>query len=801
MPAPSTPPHRFPAQLAVVLQAAARAPGNQARFRAADLLEPTGKLAANWPAAFTRLSPLTQAELRAHPGQFLADATDGVYRGQSSGTEGESFTYFAGDRWNQQRVAARERSLAGWGLEPTIPVLNLASRLGPVRSHDISLVGAIDNWFLHRFLEMVQAQPVVVRGYPSRLCEVAIALHHCQSPPPLGSVVAVIATGECLFAQQRSLLSKIFSAPVINEYGCPEAGISGWSCPEVGRVHLDGDRCLYEVIEGQLLTTDLYNTTLPLVRYASGDALHLYPDPCPCGRPGPTAQIWGRAAEKIHCGNRCDWPGELELPPFPKILSYQLQIAPKRRRLWVQPTAAMTAADLTPLQQRLAETLGEQATEVIIEPPDYLSPAAPLLSTPDPIESEQWCQQVLTQPWSSWISQPPPKGEAGAIATLLQQLVAPRQIMTSGLPTQTVQLAQELAQSSPVSTDEVECLKIRVLLWAVSAMGDRHAASQNVPSETQPLSVQPELNDNPDARKGDRFVGQIHHQQFYLAILTRLQCWHQEHQPAALAHCSPLGFDLIAPLLTLPTATVQGLWSTVQSLIQLLWPQGLRTDAFTMHHYLAVLEQAGKTLQGQLHPWLPALRPLSAILLGDFWRCARQLSLSQVTLWAEILHNCPGAWLLEPISQHNTFAGCWQAHRQALLRLDRPRVAKTLTQLFNAARTERETTQCWLEKGYAALVWGETLEPGEWVEILRQQMGGFDRHRGQNGGHTLTNPLPWLPILNALAPKLLNAGQPDLAYACLFAAAPPNRWRSSFDRHSQGVNTKQSVIKWMENGF
>jgi hypothetical protein len=56
--------------------------------------------------------------------------------------------------------------------------------------------------------------------------------------------------------------------------------------------------------------------------------------------------------------------------------------------------------------------------------------------------------------------------------------------------------------------------------------------------------------------------------------------------------------------------------------------------------------------------------------------------------------------------------------------------------------------------------------------------------------------MPWLPLLNALAPSLAEAGKPDLAYACLFAAAPPNRHQSNFDRQTQIVNRKQSSLSW-----
>ncbi|NEO83910.1 MAG: phenylacetate--CoA ligase family protein [Spirulina sp. SIO3F2] len=746
-------------RLPLILAAAARAPVNRVRFLSAGLITAKDELVPDWQTAFTWLQPLRKSELRANPGAFLTDAADVVYRGQTSGTAGgaesESFTYFAGDRWNQARLVARQHSLSWWGIVPETPMLNLASRLGPVREQDSSLFGAIDDIFLQQFQAIVSQQPVMVRGYPSRLCEVAIALHHCQIQPPSGSIVAVITTGECLWKQQRSLLSDIFRAPVINEYGCQEAGMSGLSCPEVGRLHLDSDRCLYEIVDGQLLTTDLYNTTMPMVRYYSGDVLHLYPDPCPCGRPGLTAKILGREEEQLQLGDRTYWPGEVEMPPFPEILNYQLQLYPEHRRLWVQPTAAMTDNDLAPLQQWLETTLGQQETEVILEQPKSNSPNLPSA----PLESQQWLQQLLSQPWSSWLEQPLPTGKGMAIAALLKHLAVPRYILSQGLSPATLQRIQTLSFTYTTGDTVLELWKVRVLLWAVSFMG-----------ETLP---------------------ELEVQQFYLALLTRLQCWRDEHQPADLAAYAAVGFDLLAPLLTLDTATVQLTWPWVQTLIQNFWPQGIQPDAFTMHHYLAVLEQAGQNAQARAHPWLPQLRPLSAILLGDFFRFAPMLNVDMIVTWAEIVHNCPGAWMQN--QTQTDFMRLWQQHRQRLLQPKAIALQTSLTELFSAAQSPSQSAQCWLEKGYTMLVLGESFDLAEWQEILQQQVGQLTVNLGQ----TTSNPLPWSPILKALAPQFLQAGQPELAYACLFAAAPPNRHRSSFDRHTKGVNSKQSIIKQM----
>ncbi len=675
----------LPETLASVLAAAAIAPGNRSRFLAAGLIDQSGGLVADWEQAFVRLAPLSKAEVRSQPGEFLARADDVVYRGQTSGTESTALTYFAGDRWNQLRIAARSRSFAGWGIDPMTPMLNLASRLSPVRSIDSSLVGPIDADFLARLYFLVGPEPIVLRGYPSRLCQVAEALQRVGMVLQTSAIVAVVATGECLFESQRSVLSEVFRSPVINEYGCQETGISGMSCPAAGRLHLDDDRALYELIDGELVTTDLANTTMPMVRYSCGDRVEFYADACPCGRSGLTAKILGRAAPR---------------PPI----------------------------------------LGEQESNVN---------RAIVRS----IDSQTWVQQLSEQPWSLWLSQPLPTGEAQSIAELLTQLMAPRQIILSGLPAATVQQIEILAASAAAVDDTIEALKIRVLLWAVARlMADK--------------------------------ITSLDSQRLYQAIVTRWEAW--AGRSDLVNNSSAIGFDLLAPLLTMDRAMALMLWDPVHDRIEYYWPQGLKPDALTMHHYLSCLEQVGQSAQLRRHPWMPALRPLSAVLLGDFLRLASTLDLPIVTAWAEMIHACPGE--LSAVSTSDRFRDIWLMLRQALLWGNQAALDDQLAKLFACAVSPAETAQCWLEKGYVMLLRGELLDPIVWVDVLKQQIGLF----GQTG-NAVTNPMAWMPILNALAPQLAASGQLTLAYACLFAAAPPNRYLSNFDRQTKGVNSKQFV--------
>jgi hypothetical protein len=747
-------------RLKTVLIAAAKAPGNRDRFFQAGLLS-KGQLVADWQAAFNRLQPLAKSTLRTRPGDFLAQADDVVFRGRTSGTQSESYTYFANATWNQARLTARQQSLSSWGIDPAVPMLNLASRLSPVRLQDASLVGPVDSTFLTLLAQAIEPGPVILRGYPSRLCEVATALQQSQRLFDADQVIAVIATGECLFEYQRSLLKTTFCAPVINEYGCQESGISGMSCPE-GRLHLDGDRALYEIVNGELLTTDLYNTAMPLVRYRSGDVLRLFADDCECDQSGPTAQMLGRQAEAMVVKGKAIWPGELDLPAFAGVLNYQIQrfgnqalpehsaSGEDRCRIWIQP-AAPHINELKPVQAWLKETLNIENAEVLLEPfgNGAIAQTDPLATT----DSASWMQQVTQGSWSSWLKDPLPLGQAQPIAALLRDLVSPRYIVLQKLPIQTLKQIQILADSAEQGDASLEAMKIRVLLWATALISG----------------------------------SEINAEKFYLNLLEKFQQW--ANRPADLAQFSAMGFDLLAPLLSLERQTVCDLWPTVQKTVQRTWPKGLTADAFTLHHYLAALDLAAQNAQ-PIHPWLPALKPLAAILLGDLYRFAARLSLETVALWAEIIHRTPGEFVQ---AETDTFDSVWIAARQALLKQDKTAAAQQISLLFNLACSDDQLAQCWLEQSYADLLFQETLDPLQWAEILREQIG-ISSQSDSKPSSRANNPMPWLPLLGALAPKFSQTGRPDLAYACLFAAAPPNRQLSNFERQAQAANSKQSVI-------
>ncbi|MGY6530824.1 MAG: hypothetical protein ACXITR_12950 [Cyanobacterium sp.] len=232
-------------------------------------------------SAFYSIPPITKKDIRNAPHQLLTTTQNIVYRGTTSGTTGEAFVFFRDNIWNDKRWASLNKFLAWWGIDERVSIANINSRLFPLRHQDYALIGGIDNQFL-QWLNFITQKPLALRGYPSRLCEVALI---AQERINFSQVKVIICTGEPLFDHQKQLLRDIFRCPIITEYGSQECGIYGFSCPVCGNLHIDEGRCLIEEKNNRLLVTDLYSYTMPMIRYYNGDLVDIEENnSCPQGR-------------------------------------------------------------------------------------------------------------------------------------------------------------------------------------------------------------------------------------------------------------------------------------------------------------------------------------------------------------------------------------------------------------------------------------------------------------------------------------------------------------------------------------
>ncbi|AFZ46294.1 hypothetical protein Cyast_0314 [Cyanobacterium stanieri PCC 7202] len=240
-------------------------------------------------SAFYSIPPITKKDIKKAPYQWLATTQNIVYRGATSGTTGEAFVFFRDSVWNEKRWDSLNQFLAWWGIDEKISIANLNSRLFPLRYQDYAFIGGIDNQFLQGLNFIIQ-KPVALRGYPSRLCEVALI---AQGRIDFSHVKAIICTGEPLFDHQKQLLMNIFDCPIIVEYGSQECGVYGFTCPVCGNLHIDEGRCLIEEKDNRLLVTDLYSYTMPMIRYYNGDLVKIEKNNC-CPNGNVNVTILGR---------------------------------------------------------------------------------------------------------------------------------------------------------------------------------------------------------------------------------------------------------------------------------------------------------------------------------------------------------------------------------------------------------------------------------------------------------------------------------------------------------------------------
>src|SRR5262245_24010486 len=107
----------------------------------------------------------------------------------------------------------------------------------------------------------------------------------------------IVSAAEALSAEVRRLVSATWNASVVDSYGTTEAGLLGAECDAANGIHLAEDMIILEVVDehnrrvpdgvqgSKVLVTNLFNRTLPLIRYEFSDLVTRASGACSCGRP------------------------------------------------------------------------------------------------------------------------------------------------------------------------------------------------------------------------------------------------------------------------------------------------------------------------------------------------------------------------------------------------------------------------------------------------------------------------------------------------------------------------------------
>ena len=151
---------------------------------------------------------------------------------------------------------------------------------------------------------LMQHRPQVLTGYPTSLSVLADAVRSTSGMTPFLKLLAT--RGEILHDEMRCFLEDSFGCLVADYYNCEEVGNLAWECPADSSVlHVNTDACVLEIVdargepaargvEGRVIATNLFNYTMPFIRYDLHDRgviLHQGGDPCSCGSRMPRMAV------------------------------------------------------------------------------------------------------------------------------------------------------------------------------------------------------------------------------------------------------------------------------------------------------------------------------------------------------------------------------------------------------------------------------------------------------------------------------------------------------------------------------
>ena len=220
-------------------------------------------------------------------------------------------------------------------------------------------------------------QPRVVQGYPVPLYLLARHVKVAGGRLNLPSLKAVVATAEPLYEYQRELAEEMVPCKVYDRYGARETGLISQECVAERALHVNTEGVYLEIIAdgrpakegetGEVIVTDLHNTTMPFLRYQLGDVAALSARACGCGSGLPIMHsITGRVGDLVVLPSGAMVPGFW----FPaRLVKYapgvdQLQVIqeePSRFTIKYVPGAKFSSNDMAKMQEMFEVLFGKES--------------------------------------------------------------------------------------------------------------------------------------------------------------------------------------------------------------------------------------------------------------------------------------------------------------------------------------------------------------------------------------------------------------------------------------------------------
>lgn len=331
---------------------------------------------------------ISKNDIRGHEMEFVS--TDSklprITWSRTSGSTGEPFRF--GRSEYDCSYAALWRGLLRFGIRPgdkralvkgvdEIPNVSFKTRIRRWIYGALNKCIVIDAHFLARSKEnvirelerLLAYRPRYIHGYANSICLLARTAEECRIDVKSLRLKAVVTESEKCHDFQREVIERVFSAPVVENYGCVEFGMIAQPAKD-GVLCINEDHVIVEEMDdGAAVFTNLDELAFPLIRYKNGDDVKL-------GRvhkelPYLTIKaISGRKTEMIKLPNGGSLHGFIPMYPISKhsrwMRAYQIY-QPNVQTLIIRIVPVEDQFPLEIKQEIISEMVGIVGSDMTIE--------------------------------------------------------------------------------------------------------------------------------------------------------------------------------------------------------------------------------------------------------------------------------------------------------------------------------------------------------------------------------------------------------------------------------------------------
>lgn len=231
-----------------------------------------------------------------------------LFLSETSGTSGEPLKIFRDNVWDASHRAAIYRGYSWYGINPWDRNGYLwGYNNGKIPKLKTVFLDKLQNRFrlfsydgkeIEKFAKKLK-KAKYLEGYSSMIYEIAKDLN--SKSQSLDNLSMIKGTSETIHDYYQPEIRKAYKKKMISEYGSMESGIIAFECPS-GGLHIVEENVILEVIEGEVVVTNLLSKSFPIIRYRLGDSISLDSDRiCECGMKHTLInEIHGRTGKLIY---------------------------------------------------------------------------------------------------------------------------------------------------------------------------------------------------------------------------------------------------------------------------------------------------------------------------------------------------------------------------------------------------------------------------------------------------------------------------------------------------------------------